>query len=184
MAYLTRGEAVRAAQSRFGYRSLVEAELRKSAHTPASSDFDVFLSHSSEDAEIVAGVKTLLEGEGLSVYVDWLEDPQLDRRQVTPATAELLRTRMRHSGFLLYASSRSSSSSKWMPWELGYFDGHRPGKVGILPIVATAGQSFKGVEYLGLYPLVERISFSQLGTMFGRYTGANQGEVLKTLART
>ena len=184
MAYLTRGEAVRATESRLGTRRLAESELRKSASTPRASRFDIFLSHSYEDAEVIAGVKLLIEAEGLSVYVDWLEDPQMDRSQVTPATAKLLRKRMKHCSYLLYASSRSSSSSKWMPWELGFFDGRRPGKVGILPIVATPGAPFYGVEYLGLYPVVERIAFRDLGTRFGIDIDDTHGQALKSLVRS
>jgi hypothetical protein len=183
MAYLTTDDAIRAFRSRSGYARLAEAELRKSAATSPSTRFDIFLSHSYEDAQVIGGVKALLEQEGLSVYVDWLEDPQADRSRVDAKTAELLRTRMNHSAFLLYASSRSSSNSKWMPWELGYFDGTRPGHVGILPILATPKTSFTGVEYLGLYPAIERVPFQGLGTLFGRLTGPSEGETLSTMAR-
>src|SRR4051812_30000041 len=113
MAYLTQSKARAAAP--YSSRSLIEAELRKSASTQQATTFDVFLSHSSLDAEIILGVKTLLEGEGLRVYVDWVEDPQLDRSHVTPATADLLRVRIRHSHSLVFATSETSSQSKWMP---------------------------------------------------------------------
>jgi TIR domain len=190
VAYLTRAEALSAAQNRYQYRNLMEADLRESAATSIQTHFDVFLSHSYEDAALIAGIKALLESESISVYVDWLEDPQLDRSRVTRDTADLLRERMRHCGFLLYASSQASVDSKWMPWELGYFDGYRPGRVGILPIVSTPGASFVGQEYLGLYPLIERLAFDYHGRAFGRitttnaYTGARSGDVLKTLARS
>jgi hypothetical protein len=157
--------------------------IKQAAAAPMSKDFDVFLSHSSEDAEVIAGVKILLEREGMSVYVDWLEDPEADRSNVTPQTANMLRARMNHCGSLLYASSKSSAQSKWMPWELGYFDGRRPGCVGILPIVASAGEIFRGQEYLGLYPNYELINFECLGNRIGRLTGRRQGEMLKTIAR-
>ncbi|MFL5912797.1 MAG: toll/interleukin-1 receptor domain-containing protein [Gaiellaceae bacterium] len=183
MAYLTRSEAVRAARSTLGHGVLAEAELRKSARSPRETNFDIFLSHAAEDSEVIAGIKALLENEGMSVYVDWLEDPQLDRSRVTARTADMLRARMNHSRYLLYASSHASPKSKWMPWELGYFDGRRPGKIGILPIVAAPGQAFSGLEYLGLYPTIERIDFQNLGRKFGRFTGPDEGDVLKTLAR-
>lgn len=190
MAYLTRTEAVRAAQSSLRDVRLAEAELRKSASTSLETTFDVFLSHSSEDAAVIAGVKVLLENDGLTVYVDWIQDAQLDRSRVTEETARLLRTRMKHCGYLLYASSRSSSTSKWMPWELGYFDGHRPGRVGILPIVASAQDPFRGVEYLGLYPLIQYISiqggpkaFAQVSGP-GRLRGQYYASDLRSMARS
>lgn len=53
--------------------------------------FDIFLSHSIRDAELVLGVKVVLEDAGKSVYIDWIEDPALDRAQVTGKTADMLR---------------------------------------------------------------------------------------------
>jgi hypothetical protein len=184
MAYLTRGQAVAAARRAVSTVDLAESELRKSAQAPLTRRFDLFLSHSIGDAEVILGVKELLETEGLSVYVDWVVDPQLDRRKVTPATAARLRERMNRCGYLLYASSSSSSNSKWMPWELGYFDGRR-GRVGILPVVASAGAGFAGVEYLGLYPRVELAEVGGGRRRFGIYSSDRTGvRTLGTLART
>ena len=152
MAFLTRTTARDASPA--ASLSLSESELRKSASTPRSTHFDIFLSHSYDDAVLIAGVKRLLEARGQSVYVDWDVDPLLNRQAVTPATAEVLRLRMRNSKALIYASSTTSSGSKWMPWELGYFDGFRPGHVAVMPIVMNPSDPFDGQEYLGLYPLV------------------------------
>jgi hypothetical protein len=154
VAFLT--EARARAASPYRTRSLVEAHLRKSAATDLSAKFDVFLSHSRLDAEVILGVKNLLEGEGLRVYVDWVEDQQLDRSRVTAKTAEVLRIRMRNSQSLIFATSESSPSSKWMPWELGYFDGFRPGYVAILPLVTSSTSGFVGI--LGPLPVFGRHS--------------------------
>jgi len=131
-------------------RILVEAA--KSFGTARA--YDIFLSHSYADAAVILGLKTKLEDFGFSVYVDWLEDSELDRSSVSPATAAILRERMRACRSFLYASSPNAISSKWMPWELGFFDGHN-GKVAIVPIVDTPRASFVGQEYLGLYPYVD-----------------------------
>ncbi|WP_213534454.1 hypothetical protein [Paenibacillus sp. J45TS6] len=61
----------------------------------------------------------------------------MSRNQVSKETANTLRKRMRQCGSLLYAVSASSINSKWMPWELGYFDEIK-NKVEILPITDTA----------------------------------------------
>jgi hypothetical protein len=107
-----------------------------------------------KDSDLILGVYAALTNQGLSVYVDWMVDKQLDRSQVTPDTAERLRLRMRQSSSLIYAHSAQSGASKWMPWELGYFDGFRSA-VAILPIARTAENGFNGQEYLGLYPYVD-----------------------------
>ena len=127
--------------------------LREAATTPETT-FDVFLSHSVKDADVILGIVAALKQQGLKVYVDWIVDPLMDRSRVTPETAERLRHRMRQSASLVYAHSNRSGSSKWMPWELGYFDGFRSA-VAILPIAQTSEESFAGQEYLGLYPYID-----------------------------
>jgi hypothetical protein len=58
---------VRADQARAASRSrgvyLAEADLRKPAKAPGAL-FDIFLSHASEDAEVINGVRVLLERQG------------------------------------------------------------------------------------------------------------------------
>lgn len=119
--------------------------------------YDVFLSHSSKDADIILGVKKIIESSGLKVYVDWIEDSALERSKVTSATAEMLRVRMRASSSLVYVHTANATQSVWMPWELGYFDGFKPAHVWILPLVSEHDSEFKGQEYLGLYPPVENL---------------------------
>jgi len=80
------------------YGSSATQILREEARASASAEsFDVFLSHSSEDSEIVLGVREILVGLGLKVYIDWIDDPQLDRGKVTAENADILRRRMRTS---------------------------------------------------------------------------------------
>lgn len=114
--------------------------------------YDVFLSHSYNDANVILGLCYFLESMGKSVYLDWKDDPQMSRDQVTKQTANTLRMRMKQSKSLLFATSEHSSESVWMPWELGYFDALN-GKAAILPLttrVITA-DGYSGQEYLGLY---------------------------------
>jgi len=114
--------------------------------------YDIFLSHSSRDAEVILGMKGILEDLGYSVYVDWVDDPQLDRSKVDKNTASKLRERMNSSKSLFYVTTENATGSKWMPWECGYFDGFRE-KVAIVPIQKYPySNEYNGQEYLGLYP--------------------------------
>lgn len=118
--------------------------------------YDIFLSHSLKDAELILGVKGTLEDMGYSVYVDWVDDPQLDRSNVNESTAELLRERMDASISLFYVTTENAEYSKWMPWECGYFDGVKE-KVAILPVKKYSyNNDYNGQEYLGLYPYCVR----------------------------
>lgn len=132
-----------------------EILLREAASHIAQ--YDVFLSHSLRDAQLIYGVRELLVKQGLSVYVDWIDDPQLDRSYVTPATADRLCQRMRRCATLLYVSTRAAQRSRWMPWELGYFDATKGrDRVLIMPIEGIGAGQFDGEEYLGLYRSVEK----------------------------
>lgn len=118
--------------------------------------FDIFLSHSFHDAELILGVRAVLQRAGKRVYVDWIDDPELDRMHVTKGTANRLRERMQQSTSMIYAATKAATTSRWMPWELGYFDGRKgPEAVAIMPLVSYQGESV-GQEYLGLYPTIER----------------------------
>ncbi|MEX0647268.1 MAG: hypothetical protein WEA56_04505 [Balneolaceae bacterium] len=144
-------------------KTKIRSEFTKTASsilTEASKDFrsyktyDIFISHSFLDSEIILGIKLILEDLGYSTYVDWINDPSLDRSNVNKETAEQLRKRLKSSKSLFYVTTENSSYSKWMPWECGYFDGFRS-KVAILPVTKFKSYSFSGQEYLSLYPYCE-----------------------------
>lgn len=157
MALFTEGQVRAAARSRVQQSArgatVTAMLLEQTKASAAQTDFDIFLSHSIKDAELVLGIVHLLETfHHYSVYVDWINDAQLDRSKVTPRTARKLRRRMSECKSLFYLTTTNASNSKWMPWECGYFDGLKE-KVAILPIVKeAAGDEFYGQEYLGLYP--------------------------------
>ncbi|WP_302088088.1 toll-Interleukin receptor [Pseudomonas putida] len=182
MAFFTKSEARAAAAGARGYRS-ADAVLTESMkrHMPYE-EFDIFLSHSIGDADLVLGVMLLLQKQGLRVYVDWVVDKQLGRDSVNKETAAVLRERMKYSRSMMYISTGNSSSSKWMPWELGFFDGHKPGRVAILPLLDSENQSFLGQEYLGLYPVVTKYMQNQIMHHFVEDRG-NQWSHLWNFAR-
>jgi hypothetical protein len=59
---------------------------------------------------------------------------------------------MKNCDSLFYAFSQNSTNSKWMPWELGFFDGYK-GNVVVIPINKNPQSSvyYKGVEFVSLY---------------------------------
>jgi hypothetical protein len=159
--------------------SVLNEQLKAQKTQPKSKSYDIFLSHSSKDADLVEGLKLVLEDKGYSVYVDWIDDPQLNRSNVNRETALLIKERMASSHSLIYAFSENGSLSKWMPWELGYFDGSK-GKAAILPIASnTTSDTYLGTEYLSIYNYVvagARIYVHESFARFVNYDAWLRGE--------
>jgi len=159
MAFYTRA-ALQGVYAQRGYETKgmsASAVLRESVKASSLlSSYDIFLSHSSLDAIEVYALKRDIETRGFTVYVDWIDDlHQLDRSSITPETARTLKERMGRCKGLLYAAFDHATTSKWMPWETGYFDALKK-RVSIVPILErdSGDDSYKGQEYLGLYPYV------------------------------
>lgn len=154
MAIFTEDEIKEAARvSTSSFKKSAKAILEEASVAPPGG-YDVFLSYSSHESdELILGVKNTLIKHGLAIYVDKFDDPQMKPDDVSRDTAETLRSRLRQSKSLLYLHSENSGLSKWMPWELGFFDGYRS-KVGIFPITKASRSTYVGQEYLGVYPYV------------------------------
>lgn len=118
------------------------------------NQFDIFLSHSFKDKKYIQGLYMELTSIGYSVYVDWIIDDDLQRTNVSKATVNKIRLRMKQSTSLIYATSENASTSKWMPWELGFMDGNTNKKCAILPITEYEDSTFNGQEFLSVYPKI------------------------------
>lgn len=122
---------------------IVQAQFK----TEANKLFDVFLSHSSLDKEKVFEVKTLLNAKGLTVYVDWIEDRESLKRELTCAeTAKVIIERIKKSKAIVYIKTENSALSLWTPWELGYAQAIGK-KITVLEIEYIAGTP----QYLDIY---------------------------------
>lgn len=83
--------------------------------------FDVFLSHSSKDVDLLLKIKTMLNVDGMNVYIDWVNDRSELRRELTNQdTAGVIIERIKASKAMMYVLTESSTTSQWTPWELGY----------------------------------------------------------------
>ena len=82
----------------FSAASILTERLQKQA---SAEGHDIFLSHAFDDNELILGVALTLEDLGYTVYLDWRDDPSLDRKNVNQVTG-----------------------LRWVPWVLGFKDGH------------------------------------------------------------
>ncbi len=127
--------------------------LRKRAESrePSSS---TFLSHSSQDDELVVGAISVLEGHGAAVYLD-KKDPYLPP-YTSEETAKILKKRIQQTNRFVLLASEKSKDSRWVPWELGVADGYKgQDRVAVFPAVESRSAiSWTSWEYLGLYPRI------------------------------
>ena len=85
--------------------------------------YDVFISHSYKDKNSVEDVVRKINATGMNCYVDWTADNDfLKRSMVSDYTKEVLKHRMKQSKCLLFLSSARSRASKWVSFELEYFE--------------------------------------------------------------
>ncbi len=113
--------------------------------------YDLFISHSYRDKEFISGLRQIFKDAGYTVYVDWIDDSDLDRSNVTVETAKRVKSRIRGCNGLAYIATANTTLSKWCPWELGISDGIH-GRASILPVMSG---DFDGQEYLGIYPYLD-----------------------------
>ena len=123
--------------------------------------YDLFISHCFKDKELIRGLYSMFQTAGYNVYIDWIDDPNLNRANVDENTAALIKHRMDSCKAMAYVSTVNSPTSKWCPWELGYGDG-KLGKVCIIPVM---NGSYNGQEYLKLYPYLEYSKYASKPVM-------------------
>ena len=122
---------------RFIYNSQLE-QMKK---------YDLFLSHSSFDSELLLSLKSILNHSNVNVYVDWVCDRNALKRDLTNAnTAKTIIERLKSSKALLYIHTKASQKSKWTPWELGFFHALK-GKICIYN-----PDNIEKAPYLDIYP--------------------------------
>lgn len=84
--------------------------------------YDVFLSHSSMDVKELLHLKSVLNSQGYTVYIDWVNDREmLNRANQDENTWNVLYMRMDQSRRLLYVMTDNSIDSIYTQREVLYF---------------------------------------------------------------
>ena len=82
--------------------------------------YDLFLSHSSNNKELLLTIKSTLNSLDFNVYIDWINDKEgLKRTLTNVATAQVIIERLKSSDALMFVYTEESLNSLWTPWEIG-----------------------------------------------------------------
>lgn len=88
----------------------------------AMKRYNVFMSHSSRDKDIVLDLVAHLNSLDYAVYVDWISDREdMDREKTNADTAMVLLERMKQSNALMVIQTQDASVSPWVAWEIGFY---------------------------------------------------------------
>lgn len=141
-------------------KSLINESLRETRTFSARSAYDVkttvFLSHKHEDLDEIkeaAGVIEFLEGLGVKVYIDSMDNKM--PHQTSGETAARIKEVIEYCDKFILLATTKAITSMWCNWELGIGDVHKFKKhIAILPVKEKGEYDFeyKGNEYLQIYP--------------------------------
>ena len=113
----------------------------------------VFLSHKHDEQEILQGVVAFLKEEGVDVYVDWMDSSM--PAYTNAETAHSVKQKIEIADKFILVATQNAINSKWCNWELGLGDAAKYKKhIALLPIDKTY-ETFKGAEYLAIYPYID-----------------------------
>ena len=112
MALLREGEVRARARRRASAQGISIAEALRQVARQRLARYDIFLSQTIRDAEMVLGVYDLLTSVGYTVFCDWIEAPEAHRNQVTPANAAFIRATMSVSDTLLFLDTRGADVAR------------------------------------------------------------------------
>lgn len=109
--------------------------------------YDVFVSHSSRDSNIVRDLVDKENKQGIFVFCDWMNDSDyLKRSLLCKETLKVIEHRLDKSDSLLFVRTNASLESLWCKYEISYF--MKLGK----PMYVIDGENIKqGIYYKELY---------------------------------
>lgn len=109
--------------------------------------YDLFISHSYLDREIVLDIVRKINNCGLNCYVDWTADSDfLKRSLVSDFTKEVLKARMINSQKLLFLSSSNSRVSSWVDFELKYYQEQVQNEIYMIVLDGEDTHDFKRID--------------------------------------
>lgn len=118
-------------------------------------EYDVFISHSIKDKELVKKIRQLLEEKyNLSAYIDWDEDSGTKRDDIS----EKVKAAMNISKSFMFVKTSNSDDSQWTAWETGYYDNVNSDKIGVLLIEdeKITKDTWEHREFLKDYYILEK----------------------------
>ena len=156
MAILTREQFRSIAENKSGTRGLKGFVNENRTFSKSTAKTSIFLSHSHFDKDVVEQAKIFFENLGINIYVDWADQTMPEKTD--GVTAQKIKNQIIsiNDKFVLLATNHAVES-KWCNWEVGIADPFKlPHKKFVIFPLADNSGSWKGNEYLQIYPRIEK----------------------------
>jgi len=125
----------------------------KNASLDVSYQTTVFLSHKHDDLNDLKGVIGMLERKfNVKVYIDSRDEKM--PKVTSGETATRIKKKINDCDKFILLATDDAIESKWCNWELGYGDSlkNENGNLALFPMTENRFASYKGNEYLEIYP--------------------------------
>lgn len=136
-----------------------------------SSKITVFISHKHSDLEQLKDFIGFLEQEfNVDCYIDGMDSamPAITSGE----TADRIKKKIKDCNKFILLATSDAVESKWCNWELGFGDSEKliNKNLAILPMKLDNDSSYKGNEYLEIYPHIVKQNYGD------KYTDGSQIE--------
>ncbi len=156
MAFFTKEQFSRVANTRAGTKSFSQLINESRNESSSGKTTTVFLSHCHADQDQVGKAIAFFKGFGINIYIDWQDESM---PQVTSGvTAQKIKSKIISNDKFILLATNNAIASKWCNWELGIGDTFKfaKDKMLLLPLEDSPG-NWAGNEYLQLYPRAEPV---------------------------
>ena len=158
MSFISESKLIEFSQQKRNFSSLNES-LNKFRNESKTSKTKVFLSHKHGDTEALNGTIIFLKQEGISVYVDWMDEGM--PKVTCGLTAKRIKKKIKENDKFILLATEGAINCKWCNWELGLGDAEKYiENIAVLPIEKDYS-NFTGNEYLEIYPYIFNIDSFQ-----------------------
>jgi hypothetical protein len=164
MAIFTEEQFKNIASQYSGNRGLSGVVNEKRTFSKSTATSSVFLSHSHHDKDKVEQAKLFFESQGVSIYVDWMDETMPTK--TNEHTANTIKVKIRGNKKFVLLATNLAVNSKWCNWEVGIGDIYKydADNIAILGMADNQGH-WSGNEYLKIYLSIEFVKGNPINNL-------------------
>lgn len=159
MSFISESQLKNYRRSTKSYSLTLNESLKNFRNESSYYKTKIFLSHKHDELEYLEGAISFLKNLGVDIYVDWQDEGM--PKTTSGYTAVRIKQKISDNHKFIFLATEGAINSKWCNWELGLGDAAKYiENIAILPVKQDYSD-FSGSEYLGIYPYIFNLDYSQ-----------------------